>query len=157
MKYKFKPQTGILVAGMVAATYASACYYQGTSALCFASGATVDTILWGGDASLNLGTKPVIASSDWLVYPNGPTGFFYWSTPIGSAGRAVATRDTGTVQSYCSGPAHFMDFSSHSTSVTWVANSADVNGCNGSSWPRFSQYANTLASGKLDPNSSTCQ
>jgi len=50
MKYKFKPQTGILVAGMLAASYASACFWQQTDAICFASGTSVDTIYWNGGA-----------------------------------------------------------------------------------------------------------
>ncbi len=157
MKYKFKPQTGILVAGMLAATYASACYYQGTSALCFASGDTVDTIYWNGPTA-GLGSQPIIASVNWLVNANGPSGYFSWSTPIGTGGRETRTGDGGTVPSYCSGPAHFLDFSGHSTSInSWVSNSADPN----RSAQTFKQYYSggvlTLVSGALDPNSRTCQ
>ena len=42
MKYKFKPQKAILVAGVLAAAYAEACWYQNTSAVCFTAGAKVD-------------------------------------------------------------------------------------------------------------------
>lgn len=156
MKYKFKPQTAILVAGMLAATYASACYYQQTSAVCYVSGDTVDTILWSGGA-VSLGTKPVIASSDWLVNATGSSGYFTWDSQSGGPSYSDPLGDGGGLPEYCSGPAHFLDFSGHSTSVnSWVANSADYNGNTGYFHSRFAQYGGTLVSGTVNTSSSTC-
>ena len=46
MNYKFKPQKAILVAGIMAAAYAEACYQQATSAVCFQAGEAIDTFNW---------------------------------------------------------------------------------------------------------------
>ena len=150
MKYKFKSQTGILVAGMLAATYASACYYQQTSALCFASGDTVDTIVWNGIFGPSQGTAYVIASSDWLVTATGSSGYFTWDSSSGGPSYSDPTPDGSSAPTYCSGPAHFLDKSSHNTSVnSWMAQSTSIA-------PLWSHYNNTPVGGTVNTSSSTC-
>jgi len=141
MKYKFKPQTGILVAGMLAASYASACFWQQTDAICFASGTSVDTIYWNGGGA---GTAEVYASSDWWVNADGPSGYFYWSSPAVGTGNVNYTDDSHANPSLCSGPAHFLDYSGHNTSVnSWVANSAS------SGKTPWLYYSGTLSEGTV--------
>jgi len=158
MKYKFKSQTGILVAGMLAATYASACFYSQTSAICFASGTTVDTIYWGGNG-YGQGQNNVIASSDWWVNADGPSGYFYWSSPAVGTGNSNTTDDNHANPAFCSGPAHFLDKSGHNTSVnSWMANSANGGIGGGSGKDLFEYYKSggvqTLVEGTV--SGSTC-
>lgn len=64
-KYNFRPQTCLLVMGVVASAYAF-CYTQVTSgtAVCFYSGDSVDSLAW---PSLGPGgSTTVIATADWV-------------------------------------------------------------------------------------------
>ncbi|HEV2391609.1 MAG TPA: hypothetical protein VG146_04510 [Verrucomicrobiae bacterium] len=63
MKFKFKPQTAVLIGGMLAAAYAEACYYSNTTAICFVSGNQVDTIPWPDGTS----TANVYATGDFTA------------------------------------------------------------------------------------------
>src|SRR5271166_2167209 len=116
MKYKFKPQTCLLVAGLLAATYAEACYYQNTSVLCVANGVTVDTHNWLDNTGTGI---TLTATTDWVVSYTSP--HLVWQ----STGAGGATSYTGGGnQYYCHGPAKFLDYSSHSVSVPdWMADS----------------------------------
>jgi len=61
MKFKFKAQTCLVVAGLATTAYAATCFYQQTAGttICFHSGDSVDTLHW------NSGNKTVFATSDW--------------------------------------------------------------------------------------------
>ena len=60
--YVFRPQTGILIAGLLAASYAEACYTSAPSqAICFNAGDTVDQLTWHNGTD----TKLVIATASW--------------------------------------------------------------------------------------------
>jgi hypothetical protein len=162
MKYKLKPQTALLVGGLLAASYANACLYQATSVLCAASGDTIDTIYWNSDYTGGTGKQPVTATMDWVVVANGSSSQFSF-TGAGFHGTNYSgyIADNGTFNStYCSGPAQFKDFSLHSTSVTWVANSANTDGLKATAYPIYSRYlvngVNTIHSGGADTTSSTC-
>lgn len=129
MKYKFKPQTGILVAGLLAVTYAEAtCWYQGTSAVCFLSGDTVDQIVWNNGTSTS--KTPVTATADWSVNaPAGGTGYLVHSG-TGGTGYTTYTADPSvTDPTSCDGPGQFRDYSNHLTSVNdWWSDTADYQG-----------------------------
>ena len=181
MKYKFKPQTGLLVAGLLAASYANACLYQATAVKCVASGDTIDTIYWNSDysnyKSLGLGSQPVTATQDWWVTANGSSGYLSYQTTGHGTNYTNYRADNGTVNTkYCSGPAQFKDFSLHSTSVTWVPNTANSDGLAATygglinnptlynmpaPYQIYSPYVVngvvTLVSGGADTTSSTCQ
>jgi len=153
MKYKFKSQTGILVAGLLAASYANACFYQQTASLCFASGATVDTIYWAGDNAH--GTSDVKASSDWWMLANGSTGYLTYSAPGTGPGHSAQTTDNGS-KPLCHGPASFKDYTLDTISVTdWVPNSANLSADNAglSNYATYSTYT-SLTSGTA--TGSTC-
>ena len=121
MIYKFKPQTGILVAGLLIATYADACYYQATSAVCFNSGDTVDVICWPDGL---VGGSKVTATSQWS-YSAAPNNLIYTGT--GTVGNSTASlAGSGAPLSYCTGPAQFKDYAGHTTSVTtWENNTVN--------------------------------
>ena len=115
MKYKFKPQTCVLVAGLLAATYAEACFYQNTSVLCAANGAVVDAHGWldGSGSGISL-----TATSDWVESDTSP--HLVWQ----STGAGGTDSYTGGTEYHCHGPAKFYDYSGHSVSVPdWMANS----------------------------------
>lgn len=116
MKYKFKPQTAIMVAGLLATCYADACYYSGTQAVCFTSGSVVDGICWADGLAT---PSKITATSDWLLFatPN----LIYTGN---GAGGAANGSPTGNASSHCTGPAQFKDYSGHTTSVTtWMDHS----------------------------------
>ena len=116
MKFKFKPQTCVLVAGLAAASYAEACYYQLTSATCFNSGDTVDNFYYYTTPSY--AATPVIATSNWLSNSNNVT-----TVNNGSQGYSSHTSPTGP--QYCSGPAKFVDPAGHTDTLgTWENGSA---------------------------------
>lgn len=115
MKYSFKPQTALLVAGMVATAYAS-CYIQATSgtAVCFASGTTVDMINYW-----HSGPAAVIATSDWVKgYQSGTsqTKNLLNAYTIGGVGSSGYTSDTPV---YCYGPAKFVGPGGNETVSYW--------------------------------------
>jgi hypothetical protein len=100
MKFKFKPQTCMLVAGIVTSAYAT-CYYQLTSATCFTSGTVVDNmsfLLNPGGTGID---TPIKASQDWVAQVNNVTttnnghqGYSSWSsisTPLACSGPAKFT------------------------------------------------------------------
>src|SRR5689334_20953458 len=120
MGYKFKPQTGILVAGLLAATYAEACWYEGTSVLCVASGSTVDKIRWSTTGTdLN-----VTASADWLV--TSQPGYHIVTSGTGAGGYQGYNGDGGSIPDYCTGPVHFTDAAGNTASVAgWSRGSTD--------------------------------
>lgn len=122
MKFKFKPQTGILVAGVLAATYAQACFYQQTQAVCVLAGSTVDSITWQDG---NPTQRFVTASADWIVNAQG--GHYLvvsGSGPYGNYGD-----DGGSLPAYCSGAVHFKDGAGNTVSVSsWYGGSTDPNG-----------------------------
>lgn len=115
MKFIFKPQTSILVAGLLAAAYAEACYYQATSAVCIAAGTTgLDSWVWDNGG----GTVNVTASSDWIIYAS-PNHHLVVS---GSGTYKGYGSDGGTIPAWCTGPVHFADASNNTVSVTsWSA------------------------------------
>lgn len=122
MRFSFKPQTGVLVAGLLAATYAEACYYQTTSAVCIAAGTTVDSITWSTDTSH---PKSVVASSDWTI----SSGVGYQVVVSGSGTYEGFGADGGTIPSYCTGPVHFTDAAGNTASVSgWSRHSTDNSG-----------------------------
>jgi hypothetical protein len=103
MKYKLKPQTAILIAGLVSAAYGQTCYYT-TSMVCYYSGATVDT------CNMNGNTAPVSikASAEWDLN---------YSTTV-CCGGGHSTLPSGNV--YCSGPAHFSNpVTSHDETISY--------------------------------------
>lgn len=115
MRFSFKPQTGILVAGLLAATYAEACYYQTTSAVCVAASTQVDQILWSNGGS---SYTPIYASADWTI----SSGVGYQVVVSGSGTYAGYGYDGGMIPDYCTGPVHFMDASGNTASVSsWSA------------------------------------
>ena len=120
MKFKFKPQTGILVAGILAATYAEACYYQTTSAVCIAASTTVDNIYWNNPFTGN--PTPVTASADWTI-DSGPGHYVAIS---GAGAYQGYVNDGGSIPNYCTGPVHFTDASGNTASVaSWSVGALD--------------------------------
>jgi len=119
MRFKLKPQTCMLVAGLVTSAYATTCYYQQTSATCFLSGAEVDRIYF---PSLPSGSyKQVLATSNWIVYANNVV-----TTPNGNQGHTTYTAPPLGPPPYCSGPAKFTEpVSGHLTTTPWQNNTAD--------------------------------
>lgn len=121
MRFSFRPQTGILAAGLLAATYAEACYYQTTSAVCVAGGTQVDTITW---SSAPFTTRAVIASSDWTI----SSGVGYQVVVSGSGTYAGYGYDGGAIPDFCFGPVHFTDAAGNTASVNgWSTHSTDGN------------------------------
>jgi hypothetical protein len=121
MRFKFKPQTGILVAGLLAATYAEACYYQATGAVCVAAGTSVDDIYWN-NTSGSPTHKVVTASSDWIIN----SGAGHYVSVSGSGSYQGYGNDGGTIPDYCTGPVHFTDASGNTASVSsWSYKSLD--------------------------------
>ena len=120
MKFKFKPQTGILVAGLLAATYAEACYYQTTSAVCVPAGTQVDYFYWNN----TYGTRPFVsitASADWTIN----SGQGHYVAVYGPSGPYQAYgNDGGWIPDFCTGPVHFTDAAGNTASVSsWSAGS----------------------------------
>jgi hypothetical protein len=115
MRFKFKPQTCMLVAGLVTSAYAT-CYYQQTSATCFPSGAQVDAIYF---PSQNGSYTAVYATSAWNVGANNVV-----TTSNGSQGYATYT--PASPPGYCQGPAKFTEpVSGHQTTTYWQNSAAD--------------------------------
>jgi hypothetical protein len=116
MRYKFNVQSSILVAGLVAASYAQACYYNYTSAKCFNSGDPVDVVFWPD------GTTPastVVATADWYAIANN------YKTGTGVGGYSSYT--TASAPSWCGGPAKIKDPSGHFNALTeWENGAATV-------------------------------
>ncbi len=120
MKYKFLPQTCLLVGGLAATLYAD-CWYQQTATLtyCFYSGAAVDTLSWHGSG----GSSTVYATSSWNQWEqNGVKGYlnsvvYYFGTN---------PRDNYDYQppTYCYGPAKFTDPAGNTDSVPYWENGA---------------------------------
>jgi hypothetical protein len=124
MKYKFKAQTCILVAGMVASAYAT-CYMQETSgtAICFAAGQTVDYIYYWHGGTLS---DDVVATSDWVHgYQTGTsqTKNFLNAYTTGS-GYSTYTADKPL---YCYGPAKFLGPGGNETVSYWENGAASNN------------------------------
>ncbi len=116
MRFKFKPHTCMLVAGLVTSAYAT-CYYQQTSAICFPSGAQVDAIYF---PSQNGSYTVVSATSDWIVYANNVV-----TTPNGNQGHTTYTSPPSKPP-YCQGPAKFTEpVSGHLTTTPWQNSAAD--------------------------------
>ena len=112
MKYRFKPQTCLLVAGLLAATYSEACYYQNTSVLCVTSGSTVSTWTWNINP-YNQAT--VTATQDWYVYDTSHHLVYVGS---GNSGNTRIINSSGAANSGdCHGAASFKDVSNHTVSV----------------------------------------
>lgn len=150
MRFKFKPQTGILVAGLLAATYAEACYYQGTSAVCVTAGSTVDDIAWSSATTV---TRYITASSDWVVYSNTGSGKYLVWTGTGPGGYNGTASDGGSIVGYCTGPVHFTDAAGNTASVaSWSAGSIP-NGHHGAITPD----SQGIFAGTIDPASGTCE
>lgn len=125
MRYKFKPQTCLLVAG-IAASACATCYYPQTAAttVCFYSGSAVDTIYWQGGATFTT----VHATSDWnrnvpnttQVSNSGKYLVSVVSYNNGNGGYNTYNADTPV---YCYGPAQFLDAAGNTDSVPyWEAN-----------------------------------
>lgn len=87
MKYKLKPQTGLLIAGLLSSAYANACWYT-TSMVCYSSGIQVDTVYFSPSS------KAIYASADWEID-------YGTQTPNGFG------KPNNGPNVYCSGPAHF--------------------------------------------------
>lgn len=146
MRFKFKPQTGLLVAGLLAASYSEACYYQGTSAVCIASGATVDGITW--NSNTGAGQQPITASQDWIVYAQA-NHHVVWSG-TGAGGYQGTGGDGGTLPNYCVGPVHFTDASGNTSSfASWSY--GEIFGD-----PPTAPGDHGIYAGTVDPSSGTC-
>lgn len=122
MKFKFKPQTGLLAGGLVAATYVSACYYAqtATTTYCFYAGATVDHIDW----RQNVGSKEIKATADWNQgKQNGSTGYLISVVDLaGTDSRYDRTVNGQYFPDYCYGPAKFLDPASQYQTVSYWEN-----------------------------------
>jgi hypothetical protein len=133
MKFKFKPQTALMVGGLLAATYASACWIQGSTAVCFTSGTTVDRIHFdqvGWNSSAGTISRDVIATQDWKYNAtNSATSLVYSGSQSGSghASYTGAYPYSPTTQIlYCGGPAKFQDAAGQWCTVSeWVNDSID--------------------------------
>ncbi len=67
MKYKFKPQTGLIVGGMLAGAYASAtCYWQ-SSVNCAPSGSEVDIVYFDTGNGTGGIQYTIYSSADWVI------------------------------------------------------------------------------------------
>lgn len=121
MKFKFKPQTGVLVAGLLAAAYSEACYYQGTTAVCIASGTPVDQIWWNNPYTGF--SKSITASADWTITSTKHL------VVSGSGTYGGFQSDGGTIPDYCTGPVHFTDASGGTSSFnSWSYQSISPGG-----------------------------
>ena len=119
MKYTFKTHKAVLVAGLLAATYAQACYYQTTKSFtCVLGGHTVDKITW-----LDGTTSGVSADGDWVVQPT--SSMVYTSTGVGGRSTVV----NGGAAHYCTGRADVEEYlQSNSWLVpSWMGNSVTAN------------------------------
>lgn len=153
MRFKFKPQTGILVAGLLAATYAEACYYQGTSAVCVQSGTQVDAISWSNHPMDP--AKAVTASADWVVYSDTGSGKYLVWSGTGPGGYNGTAGDGGSLPTYCTGPVHFQDASGNTASVaSWSGGSADIYRHFNSA---YTPAGAGIFAGTVDPASGTCE
>lgn len=116
MKYTFKPRTGIIVAGLMAAVYAgsSQCWVQATSAVCWAAGETVDRIDWGSAGGGSSAHADITATSDIVVY-SSPGQYLAYSTTTANGNQNQS--NTGSAVQTCAGPVTFKDYSNHSVSV----------------------------------------
>jgi hypothetical protein len=122
MNYKFKPRTALVVAGLVAATYAEACYYAqtATTTVCFSSGTTIDRMYWPN----NVGFEPIIATADWNQgKQNGTVGYLTSASTTVVQGQGYASASgLDTTPTYCYGPAKFLDPTSHYQTVSYWEN-----------------------------------
>lgn len=135
------------MAGMLAATYAEACFYQATSAVCVTSGTTVDSILWSNGASSR---QPVITSADWIVYSQDSSHYLV-TVGTGAGGYQGYYGDGGSLPPYCTGPVHFADASGNTASVSsWSQGSIGGSGYSYMTPDMANIFAGTGASG-------TCQ
>jgi len=119
MKYKLQPQKFVMIAGLVASTYAQACYYQTTHTFycCSVNNETVDKITW-----LDNTTSPVIADGEWPVTPTH--SMVYTST---GAGGAAGVANGGSAL-YCTGPALVYSYTGTPCGdITWMGNSVTHN------------------------------
>lgn len=114
MKYKFKPQTAILVAGIMAAAYAEACYQQVTSAYCgIAAGTPLNTTIgWWNDDGTQGSSSVVKARTDWYYQATD-----MWLPGTGSGYNTV--NNDGNQPTYCHGPAEFADWAGQTVYATW--------------------------------------
>jgi hypothetical protein len=113
MKFKFKPQTALLVGAVLATTYAEACWYSGTHALCFVANQQVDTIYYPDGVN----SSAVVATGDFIADAPGGHTLTYQGT--GSGGYSSVSGGTIYYPPFCTGPAKFTDLSGHSISLEW--------------------------------------
>ena len=99
MKYKFKPQRGIVVAGLLAGAYAQACWYQNTTD-CAVSGTHVDTL------EFFEGNAIVSATSSWFTY-------------VYSFGSGVPNGYSSHTRTPCAGPAKFVNPEGHTQTLDY--------------------------------------
>ncbi len=148
MKFKFTPQRSLLVGGLVAATYASACYYAETATLtvCFYAGTTtpVDYIGWWE------GQQPVYATSDWNHgYQDSTKQYLNSVTTMFGGNRSLTY--TQQIPQFCYGPAKFTDPAGNTDTLPYWENGIASGGNPG--------VPLTPASGEFDwgvPNGDTC-
>jgi len=112
--YAFSPQAGILIAGLVAGSYAQACYTTPpTQAFCFLSGQNVDEITW------NSGAQFVIATANWdHGFQNGHAVLL--SSVVASTSSSQNINSLSV--SYCYGPAKYKDGAGNMETVTYWEN-----------------------------------
>jgi len=111
MKFKLKPVTGMLVAGLAASAYG--CWSQTSTNICLSSGLTSGENLFPAEG----GEITVTATADWE------------NTTAVSAGTGLSTRSgTPGPANYCSGPGKFPNprNTSHTESITWWDDSNNV-------------------------------
>ena len=114
MRFKFKPQTAMLIGGLLAVSYSEACWYSGTKATCYVSGDQVDTITWADNGT----TSAVTAQGDFTY--SAPPGHQIAYQGTGSGGHVSLSNILNIVPTpHCIGAASFLDRASHSTSLTW--------------------------------------
>ncbi len=119
MKYKFKSQRALLVGAVLAATYAEACWYSGTTAVCFVANDQVDTISYPDGVN----SSAVVATGDFIA--DAPTGHTLAYQGRGSGGYTSVSGGTPYSPYYCTGPAKFTDLSGHSVSLEWESGTVD--------------------------------
>ena len=141
MRFKFKAQTALLVGGLLAATYASACYYSTTqSGVCAGAGSTVNTITWQTPLGQSRpAASAVIAQYDWI----------YWWNSSADNGKALCFAGSGaggyynhTVDiyvNYCIGPVWFTDAGLQVATVPYWVNGST------SSHPLYNLWYGTVS------------
>lgn len=115
MRFKFKPQTALMVGGLLAATFASAsCFIQGSTAICYTSGSVVDNIPWQADTdwSPNPTAQDVIATADWTYNASNPANSLVYSGAQNGHGYVNSYDSPGYTHNtviQCNGPVKFKD------------------------------------------------